>query len=164
MKQTKKETRWGLAVYVLVRDAKGRVLIVRRSHTRSHFPGCWELPGGKPAPEESFDAAALIEVYEEAGLGVTLTGVAGAADGSVPGVRVAMLILEGRARGTRVTLSDEHVDYCWLPLEEVCSLKLRPGFDRFFASYVRQCAEETAKKSPRRKTRPVSRGSRSRQR
>ncbi|MBI5388314.1 MAG: NUDIX domain-containing protein [Verrucomicrobia bacterium] len=135
MKSTKGNSRWGLAVYVAVRDAKGRVLLLRRSSTRSHFAGCWELPGGKPVQDESFDATALVEVFEETGLDVKLTGVAGAAEGSVPGLQVAMLILEGRTRATKVTLSNEHDDFRWLRLDEVGSLKLRPGFDRFFASY-----------------------------
>jgi len=164
MKHTKKTLPWGLAVYVLVRDAKGQVLLLRRCQTRGHFAGCWELPGGKPAPEETFDSTALVEVFEETGLEATLSGVAGAVDGSIPGVRVAMLILEGRTRSTRVTLSDEHDDFAWLPLEEVCTLKLRPGFDRFFASYVRHCAEGTVKRSPEHKPRPLSPRSRVRTR
>jgi 8-oxo-dGTP pyrophosphatase MutT (NUDIX family) len=94
------------------------------------------LPGGKPAKGETFYNTALIEVFEESGLEVTLTGVAGAAEGSVPGVRVALFILEGSTQSTEVTLSDEHEEYQWLPLNKVRFLKLRPGFDRFFASYT----------------------------
>ncbi len=136
MKRNTTPARWALAVYTVVRDARGRILLLRRTRTRNHFPGCWELPGGKQAPGETFANTALVEVFEESGLEVTLTGVAGAAEGSVPGVRVAMLILEGRTQSTKVILSDEHDEYQWLPLDKVRSLKLRPGFDRFFASYA----------------------------
>ncbi len=80
---------------------------------------------------------------------MTLTGVAGAADGSVPGIRVAMLVLEARTRSTKVTLSDEHDDFRWLPLDQVCSFKLRPGFDRLFASYAAGCPPTKRGKPPR---------------
>lgn len=83
----------------------------------------------------------------KSGLDVTLTGVAGAADGSVPGVRVALLILEARTRTTQITLSDEHDAFQWLPLTEVLSLKLRPGFDKFFTNYVAQCSQKSAKRA-----------------
>ena len=136
MTEAERSARWALAVYVLVSDPKQRVLLLRRSRTRNHFPGMWELPGGKPAEGETFYDTAVIEVFEEAGLSISISGVAGAADGSIPGKRVAMLILEGCTRSTKVTLSDEHEEFQWLPLDKVCSLKLRPGFDRFFASYT----------------------------
>jgi len=135
MKCAKSSPPWAVAVYVLIRDSKGRVLLVRRRASRAHFPGCWELPGGKPARGESIVETALIEAFEESGLCVELKGVAGAVEGSIPGLRVAMLILETRTRRTTVTLSDEHDEFRWLPLHRVRALKLRPGFDRFFATY-----------------------------
>lgn len=134
-------------MYTLVRDARGRVLLLRRSQNRKHFCGYWELPGGKPASGETFDATAVREVFEESGLDVTPTGVAGAADGSVPGIRVAMLVLEARTRNTKVTLSDEHDDFRWLPLDQVCSRKLRPGFDQFFAGYAARSKRRLPRKS-----------------
>lgn len=110
--------------------------MLRRSQGRGRFPGCWELPGGKPDPDETIDATARREAREESGLSVTITGVAGVGEGNIAGVHVALLILESRTRGTKVTLSDEHDDFRWLPLEQIASLKLRPGFGQFFADYV----------------------------
>ena len=138
MKHAKQPSRWALAVYVVVRDTKGRILMLRRARTRGHFRGLWELPGGKPAPSERIDTTARLEVAEECGLCVYPTEVAGAVDGSIRGMRVAMLILEGRTRSTKVTLSEEHDAFCWLPLDQVEELDLRPGFERFFASYAKQ--------------------------
>lgn len=127
--------RWGLAVYVLIRDSRGRILLLRRSQVVRHFPGYWEFPGGKPAPGESFFRTADLEVSEETGLCVIPTGVAGASDETMPGLRVALLFFEGRTTQTKVTLSAEHDTYRWLPLAEVPLLKLRPGFKRFLAGY-----------------------------
>jgi MOSC domain-containing protein YiiM len=68
----------GVGVLV-VRD--GSVLVGRRLSTRGH--GTWSFPGGKPRDEESAEACALRELYEETGLvgsepevvGQTLAGV-----------------------------------------------------------------------------------------
>ncbi len=135
-----------VAVYVLVRNRRGRVLLLRRSQTVKHFPGCWELPGGKPAPGENFAKTAELELSEETGLNLSLSGVAGAVETHVPGLRVAMLILEARTLTTEITLSREHDTFSWIPLSEVDSLKLRPGFDRFFADY------ENSPRRPKKRT------------
>lgn len=73
--------------------------------------------------------------------------MAGAAEGSVPGIRVAMLVLEARTRGTQVTLSDEHDDFLRMPLDQVGSLELRPGFDQFFADYAARGKRRLPKKA-----------------
>lgn len=60
------------AAFAVVRDASGRVLLVRRSDD-----GNWELPGGRIDVGESAAAAVVREVAEEAGVVVRVTGVAG---------------------------------------------------------------------------------------
>lgn len=136
MNQIEKSPPWKLAVYAAIRNPSGHLLLLRRHPSKANFPGYWELPGGKPVRKESFDDTALVEVFEETGLDVRLTGVAGAVEGSVPGVRVALLIMEGDSNTSQITLSDEHDDFRWLPLDEAASLKLRPGFDLFLAEYA----------------------------
>ena len=68
----KQQVRWTVAAYVQISDMHGRILMVRRARGRSHFPGSWELPGGKPAQGGSIDETALREVREESGLRVRL--------------------------------------------------------------------------------------------
>ena len=52
----------------VVRDAAGRVLLVRRA--RAPAVGRWSLPGGRVEPGETAAAAAVREVAEETGLRV----------------------------------------------------------------------------------------------
>jgi 8-oxo-dGTP diphosphatase len=56
----------------VIRDAKGRVLVSRRSADR-HQGGCWEFPGGKVDAGESVDAALARELDEELGITVSAT-------------------------------------------------------------------------------------------
>lgn len=60
------------AAFAVVRDATGRVLLVRRADD-----GNWELPGGRVDVGETAAAAVVREVAEEAGLDVKVTGVSG---------------------------------------------------------------------------------------
>ena len=120
-----------------MRDRRGRVLMLRRAQSVTHFPGFLELPGGKPALGEHFHKTAELEVIEETGLCVTPSGVAGAVEGSIPGLRVAMLILEARIPSRsecEITLSKEHDTVCWASIADSALLKLRPGFREFFGN------------------------------
>ena len=57
----------------LVRDARGRVLIARRT---GKLAGLWEFPGGKREAGESFEACLERELREELDLAVSPLGVA----------------------------------------------------------------------------------------
>jgi isopentenyldiphosphate isomerase len=57
------------AVYILVFDTAGRVLIHRRTPTKDVFPGYWDVcVGGVPRAGESYDEAARRELGEEIGV------------------------------------------------------------------------------------------------
>jgi 8-oxo-dGTP pyrophosphatase MutT (NUDIX family) len=60
------------SVFAAVRDAAGRLLLVRRCDS-----GDWELPGGRVDVGESAVAAAAREVAEESGVVVHVTGLVG---------------------------------------------------------------------------------------
>ncbi len=60
------------AAFGAVRDAEGRILLVRRADD-----GNWELPGGRIDVGETAAEAVVREVAEEAGLTVKVTSVAG---------------------------------------------------------------------------------------
>lgn len=57
------------AVFILVRDSAGRVLIHRRSEHKDIWPGWWDIGiGGVVAAGESYDDAARRELWEEVGI------------------------------------------------------------------------------------------------
>jgi len=57
------------AVFILVCDSGGRVLIHRRSERKDIWPGWWDIAiGGVVAAGESYDDAARRELWEEAGI------------------------------------------------------------------------------------------------
>jgi isopentenyldiphosphate isomerase len=57
------------AVFVLVRDAGGRIFVHRRTDTKLTFPGCYDMfVGGVVGAGETYDEAALREAEEELGV------------------------------------------------------------------------------------------------
>ncbi len=55
----------------VIRDARGRILLARRTEGRD-LAGLWEFPGGKREPGESAEAALVRELREELGIDVEL--------------------------------------------------------------------------------------------
>ncbi len=53
----------------VIRDARGRILLTRRTAGRD-LAGLWEFPGGKREPGESAEAALTRELHEELGIAV----------------------------------------------------------------------------------------------
>jgi 8-oxo-dGTP diphosphatase len=119
---------FSLSVKVVVRDASGRVLALRRSATSRANSGKWEFPGGKVDAGEAFDAALVREVREETGLEVELDHVLGAAESDLPARRVAYLLLGASSASGQVRLSDEHDEFRWLAASELGALDFCPQF------------------------------------
>ena len=58
-----------LQAAVAIIERRGRVLICQR-HAHDTFGGCWEFPGGKREPGESWEACLRRELREELGIAV----------------------------------------------------------------------------------------------
>jgi 8-oxo-dGTP diphosphatase len=131
------QKRFALSIKVVIRDAEGRCLLLRRSSQSKGNPGKWEFPGGKVENGESFDIALSREVEEETGLRVSLQRVVGAADVELPDRHVAYLFLEGLLRGGRLRLSSEHEGHAWVALQDLPSMDLAGQYVRFAQEYTR---------------------------
>ena len=131
------EKAWGIAAYALLQNSEGKCLFLRRSPDSKTNPGRWEPPGGKLDPGERLDEALRREVFEEAGLQISVRRLLGAIEYEVPAVKVACLIMEGRLVTDDVTLSSEHDSYQWMWLSELRQVDLATQFRRFFADSQR---------------------------
>lgn len=120
-----------LSVKVVIQDARGRVLVLRRSASSKANAGKWEFPGGKIDPGETFDAALIREVDEETGLRVALRRVLGAAEYELPDRKVAYLIMEGAADSEQVRLSPEHDDFAWVQRSKLAEIDFPAEFLNF---------------------------------
>lgn len=128
---------FGLAVKAVVFNGAGQCLMLRRSAANRNFVGCWEWPGGKVDPGETFTDALVREVREEAGLDVEIAGLAGATSFEMPQVRVVLLCMEARMKGGEVRLSGGHDAFDWVPLAELGKRRLAEGVSEFMADYAK---------------------------
>lgn len=107
----------------VVRDASGRLLLVRRGHEPAL--GKWSLPGGRIEPGESPQQAAAREVREETGLEVR-----------VGELLQTVVLWDGRYRvhdfaatvvGGELLAGDDASDARWCTTEDVELLELSAG-------------------------------------
>jgi 8-oxo-dGTP diphosphatase len=99
-----------------VRD-DGRMLLLLRP------TGTWEPPAGRLQPNESLEEGAVRELYEETGMLVSPGRIIATWVGDAPsGSRLASITYAGRTSESEVTLSEEHLDYRWVTLDEWMAL------------------------------------------
>jgi 8-oxo-dGTP diphosphatase len=120
-----------LSVKVVIQDARGRFLVLRRSARSKVNPGKWEFPGGKIDPGEAFDAALLREVEEETGLSILLRRVLGTTEYELPDRKVAYLIMEGGTISEQVRLSPEHEKFAWVERRNLAEMEFPSEFQTF---------------------------------
>jgi 8-oxo-dGTP diphosphatase len=90
----------GIAAIALIRDERGRVLLVKQ--TGGPFAGSWLLPGGRAGDDESAVHALVREVREETGLTMTDAVYVAAYRTSGDGYDLTVLMYRGPATGTLV--------------------------------------------------------------
>ena len=109
-----------VGVKLLVKDAQGRYLFLRRSP--SFKPGVqrWDIPGGRIEIEEPLDAALTREVREETGLKVKASSLIAAQYIFVPekDIHVVRLTYVGEVEAGEPVLSDEHSEYRWMTKDD----------------------------------------------
>ena len=113
-------------VGAIIRDAAGRLLLIRRGHEPE--AGSWSLPGGRVEPGES-DAQALVrEMREETGLIVQPGPLVGAVERPGPGGSVLDIRdYAATVIGGTLAAGDDAVDARWVAAADVARLALTTG-------------------------------------
>lgn len=123
-------------------SVKGVLLVGRRVLLLRNERDEWELPGGRPEPGESWQAALVRELREETGM----TVAAGHAIAEwpyevLPGRIVWIAAFGCRPVGDAVPrLSDEHRELRLVELEALCDLNLHERYRRAIEAW---CALES---------------------
>ena len=116
---TKTDRPFGLAVKAIIKDNRGRCLVMRRSALNRTGHAVWELPGGKVAPGENLADALVREVKEESGLDVRPVRAVAVMQTEMPELHVIRLLMEARVLSGTVELDSEHDCYEWIPLADL---------------------------------------------
>jgi len=108
-----------------IRDARGRILLARRTEGRD-LAGLWEFPGGKREPGESAEAALQRELLEELGIAVEIGPRVITVPQVYPSKRLRLDVREvsrwhGQARGI------EGQALLWVPAEKLPRYAMPPA-------------------------------------
>ena len=110
---------------VIVVNAEGRILLLRRSRSDVRRPLQWDVPGGHTDNDEYADEAAARETQEETGISINPRELQLAyTDHAMvePTLNVIWLFYITQAHGIEVTLSHEHDEARWVSLDEAIKL------------------------------------------
>jgi ADP-ribose pyrophosphatase YjhB (NUDIX family) len=121
-------------VGAVVRDASGRLLLIKRGHEPG--AGLWSLPGGRVEPGETDAEALAREMLEETSLTVTVGALVGrvtrrAGHGQEFDIRdYAATVTGGTLRP-----GDDAADARWVPPGEAAALPLSEGLAEILAAW-----------------------------
>lgn len=125
-----------LAIYGIARNSLRQTLVVRRSCHSKHWPGYWDLPGGKVDPSETVDAALRREFIEETGLKVEVNRMAAITEFALSDIRVACIIAEVSVISGHMKLSGEHDLFRWSKAGDIPRLNICPYLQNVFHSII----------------------------
>jgi 8-oxo-dGTP diphosphatase len=114
----------------VVRDDRDRLLLVRRGQDPEK--GRWSVPGGRVEPGETGQDAVVREVFEETGVRVVVTGVAGyverpAPDGGIYEIEDYYARIEPGTDPHALHAGSDADEVGWFPSHRVADLHLTDG-------------------------------------
>jgi 8-oxo-dGTP diphosphatase len=126
-----------LVVVAFLIERDGHVLLLRRSATKNHAPGEWEVGSGRVKQGESALDPVLREAKEETGLTIDVLGpldtfhlYRGRAREKAIGIT-----FHCRATSGELTLSSEHDEAKWIPIEQLLDLECADWLRRCFVTF-----------------------------
>ncbi|MFA5357400.1 MAG: NUDIX domain-containing protein [archaeon] len=112
-------------VEAIIKDSRGKILLLKRSKNNKNFVGKWQLPGGKVEFGEDFNSAITREILEEicckcfalrlekvAPYAVTFNGAKG---------KFLLMVFSCKIKG-KVLVGDEHSEFKYFFMK-----KIKPG-------------------------------------
>jgi 8-oxo-dGTP diphosphatase len=121
-----------VAVGLVARDRRGRLLLVRRG--KPPAKGSWSLPGGKVEAGETLVRAAARELREETGLRARIGAVAGVVERVGEGYHYVIADLWADLDDAEPVAASDVDDAALFELEALPHLDLTPGLAEFLAS------------------------------
>jgi 8-oxo-dGTP diphosphatase len=128
----------GIGGRAIVRDGRGRILLIRRSDRVKWDPGLWELPGGKADHGETIEHAVVREAQEEVGLELSVGRPVHVAHFTKKPFWVTSVTFTGDAIRGEVRLSDEHDEFVWAELNDAMALPCTEPAREALAAYEAQ--------------------------
>ena len=121
-------------VGAVVKDERGRVLLIRRGHDPG--AGLWSLPGGRVEPGETDEQALVREIREETGLVVQAGRLLGRVrrpygDGDVIDIRDYAATVTGGS----LVAGDDAADARWVDEKDFAGLPLTEGLAEILTSW-----------------------------
>ena len=108
----------------VLRDARGRVLLARRTEGRD-LAGLWEFPGGKVEPGESPEDALVRELREELGIEATVGAPVSCVPLETPAKRLLLDVREVAFSGQPRGLEGQAL--AWVPLRKLADYPMPPA-------------------------------------
>ncbi len=103
-----------LIVEAILKDSRGKVLVLKRSKKNRHYKGKWQLPGGKVEKNESPLEAIKREIKEETNCNITsikpLKKLVFSEQTKRKSAIVKLVIYTGRING-EICLCNDHTEY-----------------------------------------------------
>ena len=121
----------------VLRDARGRVLLARRTEGRD-LAGLWEFPGGKVEPGESPEDALVRELREERGVETEVGAPVACVPLESPGRRLLLDVREVAFSGLPRGLEGQAL--AWVPLRKLSDYPMPPADVPVVAELLRRAS------------------------
>ncbi|HEV2778802.1 MAG TPA: NUDIX domain-containing protein [Actinophytocola sp.] len=120
----------------IVRDATGRLLLVKRANEPGR--GRWSLPGGRVEAGETDADAVVREMVEETGLTVRPGALVGAVERAAPGGVYAIYDYACEVTGGRLRPGDDAADVAWVDAARFAELERAGALSPLLAETLRE--------------------------